>query len=64
LVENFLEGLTAIEGAEDSALRVGAVRMSLSGDEEAIGIFGVDDDRRDLLRIAKAQMLPSASGIG
>jgi len=39
-VENFLEGLAAVEGAEDAALGVGAVGVSLSGDEEAVGIFG------------------------
>jgi len=38
--------------------------MSLSGDEEAIGIFGVDDDRGDLLRIAQAEMSPGAARVG
>src|SRR5258708_2977664 len=38
--------------------------MSLSRDEEAIGVFGIDDDGRDLLRVAQAEMLPGASRVG
>jgi len=52
-VENFLEGLAAVEGAEDAALGVGAVGVSLSGDEEAVGIFWVDDDGGDLLGVCE-----------
>src|SRR5271167_336616 len=48
-VEDFLKGLTAVEGTEDAALGVRAVGMALDGDEEAIGILGIDDDGCDLL---------------
>ena len=38
--------------------------MALGGDEEAIGIFGIDDDVGDLLGVAQAEMLPGVAGVG
>ena len=64
LVENFLEGLTAVERPEDTALRVRSVGMPLDRDEEAIGVFGIDDDGCDLLRVAQSEMLPGAARVG
>src|SRR5260370_27046379 len=64
LVENFLEGLTAVERPESTALRLRTVGMPLGGDEEAIGVVGVDDDGCDLLRVAQSEMLPDAPRIG
>jgi hypothetical protein len=58
LIENLLKRLAAIEGAEDAALGVGSVGMAEGGDEEAVRIAGVDQDRRDLLRVAEAKMTP------
>src|SRR5260370_40482785 len=54
-VENFLESLAAVGGAEDAALGVGTVGMPFGGDENAVGIFRVDENRRDLLRVAHAR---------
>src|SRR5229473_4217189 len=65
LVENFLESLSPVGGAENAALGVGAVRMALGGDENAVGIFRVDEDRGDLLRVVEVlQMRPGFSSVG
>ena len=53
-VENFLKRLSTVKRTEDATLGIRAVRMALGRDEEAIGIFGIDDDGCDLLRIAQA----------
>src|SRR5712664_2054568 len=65
LVENFLESLAAVGGAEDAALGVGTVGMSFGGNENAVGIFRIDEDRGDLLGVAEVlQMRPGFSGVG
>jgi len=38
--------------------------MSEGGDEQPIGIARIDRDRRDLLRVAQAQVGPGLSRIG
>src|SRR5438876_4236336 len=52
LVEDVLENLPAIGGAEDAALGVGTVGVPFGGDENTVGIFRVDKNRGDLLRVA------------
>src|SRR4029077_10329908 len=69
LVEDFLERLAAVERTEDATLGIRAIRMTLSRDEQPIGIFGIDDDGCDLLRVAQSRsiltkMLPCAARIG
>src|SRR6266446_2789520 len=64
LVENLLPCLAAVERTVNATLGVRAVRMPLGCDEEAIGILGIDDDGCDLLRVAQAEMLPSAARVG
>src|SRR5713101_8602213 len=63
-VEYFLEGLTTVERAVNATLGIRAVGMSLGCDEEAIGIFGIDDNGCDLLRVAQSEMLPGAARVG
>src|ERR1700733_15899369 len=38
--------------------------MALGSDEQAIGIFRVDDDGGDLQGIAETEMLPCVAGVG
>src|SRR6266702_5995559 len=56
-VENFLESLPAVGGAEDAALGVGTVGMPFGGAENTVGIFRVDENRCDLLRVAQGSFL-------
>src|SRR5229473_1347089 len=63
-VENLLPGLAAVERTEHAALGVRPVGMSLGCDEEAIGIFGIDDDGCNLLRVAQSEMLPGVARVG
>src|SRR5713226_6804577 len=63
-VENLLPGLAAVERTEHAALGVRPVGMSLGRDEQAIGIFGIDDDGCDLLRVAQSEMLPGVARVG
>src|ERR1019366_499666 len=62
-VENFLPGLTAIQGAEDAALRVRAKRVTESGNEHAVGILRIDDHAADLAGVFQTKMLPALPGI-
>ena len=64
LVENLLEAGAAIGGAEDAALRVGAVGVSQRGDEQAVGILRIHFDVGDHLRIAQAEVRPGFAGVG
>src|SRR6266852_648263 len=63
-VEDFLEGLAAVERPEDTTLRVRSVGMPLGRDEETIGLFRIYDDGCDLLRVAQSEMLPGAARVG
>ena len=64
LVEHLLEGLAAVGGAEEAALRVGAVRMAQHRDEQAVRVARIDDDLRNLLAVAQAQVRPGLAGVG
>ena len=65
LIENFLKGFAAVGGTENAAFGVGAVGMALGGDENTVGIFGIDEDRGDLLGVAEIfEMRPRFSGVG
>ena len=64
LVEHLLPGLAAVGGAEDAALRVGAVGVAEHGDEEAVGIVRVDEDGGNLLAVAQAEVAPGLAGVG
>src|SRR5579871_1424138 len=63
LVEDFLPGLAAVRRAEDTALRVRAVGMPEHGDEESVWVPRIDQDRGDLLSLAKSEMAPGFSAI-
>ena len=43
---------------------VRSVRMAERRDKQSIGIFRIDDDVRDLLRIAQAEMHPGLAAVG
>jgi len=64
LIENFLEGLSAVGGAEYPALLVWPVRMAERGDEQAIGICWIDIDVGDHLAVAEPEVRPRFSRIG
>ena len=49
LIQHLLPGLAAIEGTEDTALRVRPVGVAEDGDEEAVGIARIDQNGGDLL---------------
>ena len=61
--EHALERLPAVGRAEDAALFVRAVGMAERGDEQPIGVFRIDGDFRNLLRIAQAEMRPRLAGV-
>ena len=64
LVEDFLKRLPAVERSKDAALFVRAVRMPERGHENPIGIARIDDDLRNLLRIAQSrQMRPRLTSV-
>ena len=64
LIKNFLKSLAAVGGAEDAALGVWTIRMAFGGDENAVGIFRIDENRGDLLRVAETEMRPGFSRVG
>ena len=64
LVENLLERLSAVGGAEDSALCIRSVWMTKHGDEETVGIFGIDVDVRDHLAVTEPQVRPRFARVG
>ncbi len=59
-----LKGLAAVDGAEDATLVVRTVGMAEHGHEQAVGIFGIDEDGRDLLAVAQTEMLPRLAAVG
>src|SRR5713101_2720502 len=59
LVQNPFKRLAAIGGVEDASLFVRTIRVALHRHEDAIGIFRIDENRGDLLRIRQAQVRPS-----
>ena len=63
-VEDTLEALAAVERAVDAAFFVRAVRVAEDRGEDATGVPRVDDDLRDLLAVAQAEMGPGAAGVG
>src|SRR5450756_1495224 len=63
LVENLLERLATVRRAEHAALSVRSVRVPEHRDKDAIGILGIDDDLRDLLSVAKAEVRPCLARI-
>src|SRR4029077_2960977 len=63
-VKNFFERLASMGGGENAALLVRAIRVAFDGHEQAIRIFGVDENRGDLLSVAEAEVFPSFSRIG
>ncbi len=58
LVQHLLKGLSAVGGAEHAALRVRTVRMPQGRHEQPVGIARIHQDRRNLLRIAQAEVAP------
>ena len=64
LVENFLERASAVGRTENAALLVRAVRMAENRDEEPVWIGRVDDDLRNLLAVAQAEVRPGLAGVG
>src|SRR5437870_324680 len=56
LRQHLLERASAIRRPEDAALSIRSVRMSEDCDEQAIRVAWVNDDHRDLLSVAQAEM--------
>ncbi len=63
-IENFFEGFSAIEGAENAALCVRPVGMALHRNKHTVWIPRIDDDGRDLLGIAQTEVRPGFSRVG
>ena len=64
LVEDLLEGLSAIGRAEDAAFGIRAVGMSGDRDEQPVRIVRIDGQRRNLLPVAQAKVGPGLARIG
>src|SRR5205823_4017690 len=62
-LEGVGEAAAGVGGQIDAALLAGPVRMSEHGDEESVGIRGVDRDHRDLLRVPEAEVRPRLAGV-
>src|SRR5262252_8891593 len=58
LVENLLPRAPAVERAEDSSLRIGSVGMSQNRGEDAIRVFRVDEERRNLPPVREPEVSP------
>ena len=63
-VEHLFEGPASVGRAEDAALVVGTVRMSQHGDEQAVRVVRIDDDQRNLLAVAQAEVRPCLACVG
>jgi hypothetical protein len=62
-VKNLRPGLAAVGRAEDAALRVRPVGVSDCGDEDDVGIIGIDDEGADMAGVAQADVAPVAAAI-
>src|ERR1035437_10488228 len=62
-IEHLLPALPAVGGAKDTTLFIGTIRRADHGGKKSIGVARIDDQRRNLLSIAEAQMLPRLSRI-
>src|ERR1035437_11069465 len=63
LVEHLYPVLPAVGGAVDATLLVGAVGMTEHRGKKAVGVVRVNDQRRNLLAITEAEMLPRLTRI-
>src|SRR4029077_3350254 len=57
-IQNFFERFAAIERSINAAFFVGPVRMTGYGHKDAIRIFWIDSQLRDLLTVAQSEMRP------
>jgi hypothetical protein len=64
LAQDFLPGLPAVSRAEDSALGIGAVAVSESGDEDEVGVLRIHEDLPDLAGVRKADGRPRPAAVG
>ena len=62
--EHLLEGAAAVGRAIDAALRAWPVRVTEDRGEQPVGVARIDDDHRDLLPIAQAEVRPRLAGVG
>src|SRR5712664_3270059 len=64
LVQDLGKSLAAVGGAKNAALLIRAVGVAFGGDEDAIWIFRIDENRGDLLGVAKVlHVRPGFSGV-
>ena len=63
-VEHLLESRPAVDRAEHAALLVRPVRVAEHGDEQPVGVAGIDGDLRNLLRVAQPQVPPRLAAVG
>src|SRR6185436_1766462 len=64
LEQHALEALAAVGRSKDAALFIGAVGMAERGDEDPVRVARIDDQLRNLLRVAQAKVRPRLAGIG
>ena len=63
-VEDLLPGRPAVDGLEDSALDVGAVRVAQRRHVDDVGVVRVNDQAADLLHVGEADVLPVLTEVG
>ena len=64
LVENLLPTQPAVGRTKNAALRIRAIRMSDGRDKNAIRVARIDQNGRNLLRVAQAKMSPRLPAVG
>ena len=62
-IQHLFECFAAIDGSINTAFFVRPVRMTGYGHKDAVRIFWIDRQLRDLLTIAQSEMRPRFSGI-
>jgi hypothetical protein len=63
-VEDFLEGGAAVGGAEEAAFCVGAIGVAGDGNEDGVGVAGVDGDLANLLAVSQTKVGPRLACVG
>ena len=63
LEQNLLPGLAAIAGAEDAAVRIGAISMAERGNIDKIRIARMNQNSGDVLRVVQANVGPGFAAV-
>ena len=62
-IEDLKERVAAVRRLEDPALLVRSVGVAEHGDEQPVRVAGIDDDLRDLLPVAEAEVRPRPAAV-